>query len=239
MSGGVGPVSDIDLPNETEEDRQLPPKQSGGSRPPTARGGFFSFRQLNCLVIMIILTASGMVGPNDFGFVIFSAVYLLFLAKVSFPNLGPELAVFDPTNRILKTYVLFAAVIGLLLPVAYILEGVVVGDKEGIKAAAPHLFLLSSQVFMEGVAFSGQFSIPIRVFVPVFYNANRLISLVGWMWSEFEKAEGGVGSWRRLWIGRLLAVANMALWSFNLLGFLLPVYLPRAFKKYYSANKSD
>lgn len=36
-----------------------------------------------------------------------------------------------------------------------------------------------------------------------------------------------------IFVGRVLAVANMAFWSFNLFGFLIPVYIPKAFKMYY------
>ncbi|KAA8533708.1 hypothetical protein F0562_031225 [Nyssa sinensis] len=146
--------------------------------------------------------------------------------------------VFGPNNKFLGPYVLIGALIGLFLPIAYICEGIFKGDKEGIKAAAPHLFLLSSQVFMEGVTFSGKFSLPIRVFVPVFYNSRRIFTIVDWLRSEISKVDEGYGgSARRLSFGRGIAIANMAFWCFNLFGFLLPVYLPKAFKIYYSGYK--
>lgn len=111
------------------------------------------------------------------------------------------------------------------------------GDKEGIKAAAPHVFLLACQVFMEGVTFSGGFSLPIRVFVPVVYNAMRMYAILDWVKSEMLKVnEVEHGSSSRLFAGRSLAIANMVFWGFNLFGFLLPFYLPRAFKKYYAAS---
>lgn len=92
---------------------------------------------------------------------------------------------------------------------------------------------------MEGVAANDSFSTPIRVFVPVFYNSRRIFTLTEWLRNEFAKEDKEYsGSVRRLMVGRALAVANMALWSFNLFGFLLPVYLPRAFKRYYSLYKS-
>ncbi|BFG23365.1 hypothetical protein CerSpe_096390 [Prunus speciosa] len=113
------------------------------------------------------------------------------------------------------------------------------GDKQGIKAAAPHVFLLASQVFMDGVVFSDRFSTPIRVFVPVFYNSKRIFTLVEWLKNEFSKEEVYGASARRLYLGRMLAVANLAFWSLNLFGFLLLVHLPAAFKKYYSAHKES
>ncbi|PQM36526.1 uncharacterized protein Pyn_00990 [Prunus yedoensis var. nudiflora] len=128
---------------------------------------------------------------------------------------------------------------GLVLPIAYIFEGIMEGNKQGIKAAAPHVFILASQVFMDGVVFSDRFSTPIRVFVPVFYNSKRIFTLVEWLKNEFSKEEVYGTSARRLYLGRMLAVANLAFWSLNLFGFLLLVHLPASFKKYYSAHKES
>ncbi|TQD99434.1 hypothetical protein C1H46_014908 [Malus baccata] len=107
----------------------------------------------------------------------------------------------------------------------------------GIKAATPPVFLFACQLFMDGVVFGDRFSTPIRIFVPVLYNSKRIFTLVDWLRSEFSKQDEEVygGSARRLYVGRVLVVVNLAFWSFNLFGCLLPVYLPKAFKKYYSA----
>lgn len=232
MSGGVGPINDISLPKDDRQHPTTPPSST------TTKSGFLSFRQLNSLAVIVVLAASGLVGFQDLAFLVLSLVYIYVLSVVAFPSLGParEPTVFDPRNRVLRLYVSFAAVVGLFLPIAYIFEGIYEGDKEGIAAAAPHLFLLASQVFMEGVAFSARFSTPIRVFVPVSYNARRIFTLMEWLESEFGKeGRDGGGSARRVYVGRILAAANMALWCFNLFAFLLPVYMPRAFKKYYAA----
>ncbi|CAN1195911.1 hypothetical protein LINPERPRIM_LOCUS32260 [Linum perenne] len=62
------------------------------------------------------------------------------------------------------TIVFISFLLGTLLPIAYILHG----DRDRIKAAAPHVFLLASQLFMEGVAMSsGRFSLTVGIFVPV------------------------------------------------------------------------
>ncbi|XP_027364166.1 uncharacterized protein LOC113871320 [Abrus precatorius] len=245
MSGGVGPTGcDISLPNEHEIDHKEQQDHSLKNlhKPQTTprKAGFLSFRQLNCLALVIVLSASGMVSPEDFAFVVFSIIYMYFISKVAFPSLHPsnEPSVFNPQNKLLRLYVLVGAIIGLYAPIAYILQGIFEGDKHGIKAAAPHVFLLASQVFMEGVAFSGRFSTPIRAFVPVFYNSRRIFTIVDWLRSEIYKAdEQHSGSDRRIYVGRALAVANMAFWCFNLFGFLLPVYLPKVFKLYYSGHK--
>jgi len=197
-----------------------------------------TFRHLLAATTAALLAANGMVAVEDIAFVVFSWIYMYFLSKVAFPRLAPstESPVFGRNNKVLGIYVVFAALIGLFLPIAYIIEGIFDNDKEGVTAAAPHLFLLCSQVFMEGVAFSDKLSLPISVFVPVFYNSRRIFTIVDWMRAEISKVDE-LQSWsgsRRLYVGRGLAVANMALWCFNLFGFLLPVYLPKAFKTYYS-----
>ncbi|MBA0740349.1 hypothetical protein Gogos_013556, partial [Gossypium gossypioides] len=187
MSGGVGPTcNDISLPNEGIQGHEK------SSHPnPLKPTRFLTLRQLNCLAVMIIVAASGMVSLEDFAFVVFSIFYMYLLLKVAFPRkISPQNSlVFDPRSKILGLYVTVGAIIGLYLPVAYIFHGILEGDKQGIKAAAPHVFLLASQVFMEGVAFSDRFSIPVRVYVPVFYNTRRIFSLVDWLRCEFTKVD--------------------------------------------------
>ncbi|KAG6656115.1 hypothetical protein CIPAW_05G264000 [Carya illinoinensis] len=208
MSGEVGPTSnDISFPKEQEYEASNINNKFHSSSP--RKVGFLSFRHLNAVALIIILSASGM-----------------------------EPTVFSPQNKLLRIYVLVGAIIGLFLPIAYIVHGIYEGDKKGIEAATPHVFLLASQVFMEGVAFSDMFSLPIGVFVPVCFNTRRVFTIVDWMRSEFSKVEESSGGFRRRsHAGRGLAVANMVFWCFNLFGFLLPVYLPKAFKRYYSGDK--
>ncbi|KAK7364344.1 hypothetical protein VNO80_12922 [Phaseolus coccineus] len=246
MSGGVGPTAcDISLPKESEvdykEQQDLPLKNFNKSTPQNSLG-FLSFNQLNSLVVVIVLSASGMVSPEDFAFVFFSLFYMYFISKVAFPPLKPsrDPQFFNPQSKLLQLYVLIGSTIGLFTPIAYILEGVFEGDKEGIRAAAPHVFLLASQVFMEGVASSQTFSDPIRAFVPAFYNARRIFTIVDWVRSEVYKNDEHSGSAWRVNVGRALAMTNMAFWSFNLFGLMLPLYLPKVLKAYYSGyNEKD
>ncbi|KAK1399520.1 Transmembrane protein [Heracleum sosnowskyi] len=140
----------------------------------------------------------------------------------------------------MAVYAVVSGIIGLIVPVAYITEGFFLSDKESIKPAVPHLFLLLCQIFMEGVGFSDKFSLPIRVYVPVVYNSVRIFTLMEWLRDEFTKGtNGGNGasssSSVRIFVGRSIAVSNMVFWCFNLFGFLLPVWLPKIFKLYYSA----
>lgn len=244
MSGGVGPSSDILLPKEEEEHDEAHKKghlNLTSKAPNNASKSLFTLRQMNVLAVIVVLSASGMVSIEDAAFVVFSFIYIYFISKVAFP-LSPDYSadakVFGENTRILSVYVSVGAVIGLFLPIAYIFEGILEGDKQGIKAATPHLFLLAAQIFMEGVTFRGGFTLPVRVFVPVFYNSRRIFTLVEWLRHEIYKVELEFsGGSRRLYAGRALAVANMAFWSFNLFGFLLPIYLPKAFKMHFKATK--
>lgn len=148
MSGGV----DMSLPKEQEllHEETCDPKQQQhrgmklGRKKPAV---FLSFRHLNMLALMVIFSASGLVCAEDLAFVVLSIMYTYFLSRVAFPRLeGEEPTVFSQQNKLLQQYVLFAAVVGLFLPIAYILVGFFQDDQEGIKAASPHVFLLASQV---------------------------------------------------------------------------------------------
>nr|XP_016501775.1 PREDICTED: uncharacterized protein LOC107820071 [Nicotiana tabacum] len=243
MSGGVGVCSDISLPKDEhiqQDNNQTKFPNNSQKKTHHQNRRFFTFRQLNALAVVIVFSSSGMVSVEDFAFVLFSLIYMYFISKIAFPPISPqtEPPVFSENNKLLTLYVTIGAIVGLFLPIAYIFEGIYEGDKEGIKAAAPHVFLLSSQVFMEGLAFTDRFSLPIRVFVPVFYNSRRIFTIMEWLTSEISKVDQEYGgNVRRLYMGRASAVANMVFWSFNLFGFLLPVYLPKAFKIYYSGRK--
>ncbi|GER51019.1 NADH-quinone oxidoreductase subunit D [Striga asiatica] len=214
---------------------------NAGAESPASIRSLLNFRQLSMLAIIVSLSAAGLVAATDLAFVAFSLIYMCFISRFAFPLASPhpDPPVFGRENSALGLYVSFAAVIGLCLPIALVLAAVLEGDGEVVRAAAPHLFLLASQVFMEGVSFAGGFSLPVRVFVPVFYNSRRIFTIVDWLRSEAAAAagggEGGGSAWK-LYGGRALAAANMAFWCFNLFGFLLPVYLPRAFRIYYGSK---
>lgn len=227
MSGGVGPTCDIALPKAPLQEPQIPDAR---------RRSLFTFRQLNALAVVIVLSASGLVSSEEVGFVFFSAFYIYFMSRVAFPARAGE-AEAPFSGGIQSVYAVAGAVIGLFLPIAYILQGIVEGDTEGIKAAAPHVFLLAGQIFMEGVSLWWEYSVPIRVIVSVLYNAMRIMSILEWVKCEISMSKEGRVSGQRLYVGKALAFANMAFWSFNLFGFLLPFYLPKAFKMYYTKLK--
>lgn len=81
-----------------------------------------------------------------------------------------------------KLFILFLitfSLSGLLFPICYIGDGLYRGDIHGVRAAAPHLFLLSGQAFTEPIGFSDRSATPIGILGPVFYNARRIFALFG------------------------------------------------------------
>ncbi|CAL4940493.1 unnamed protein product [Urochloa decumbens] len=142
-----------------------------------------------------------------------------------------------PADRLrVAVHMAVGFVVGAALPALYILDGLRAGDTAGVAAAAPHAFLLSAQVFFEGIAaaWPGTFSLPVAAAVPVMCNARRMFTASEWLREELlqERGDPPVAPWR-VAAGRAVAAANLAFWGFNLLGFLLPFYLPKVLRRYY------
>ncbi|KAF3319778.1 hypothetical protein FCM35_KLT21967 [Carex littledalei] len=197
-------------------------------------GGYrsLSFQHLISLAIVLIFAATSTVSLLDIAFVLLSNPYLLLLSTITFPpSPSPPPPIFSAQEkRLLAFYVSIGGLVGLLLPLLQILHSLVVRDTDSISVTAPHLFLLSAQIFLEGVSFGYDFSLPARAAVPIIYNTKRLFTIADWVRHEVG---GGVT------VGCVIALANMVFWGFNLLGFLLPVYLPRALKLYYCDERDN
>ncbi|CAA0834357.1 Unknown protein [Striga hermonthica] len=216
------------MSSHTKEEPLDHETSNAGAKSPASIRSLLNFRQLSMLAIIVSLSAAGLVAAADLAFVAFSLIYMCFISRFAFPLLSPhpDPPVFGRKNPALGLYVAFAAAIGLCLPIVLVLAAAIEGDGERVLAAAPHLFLLASQVFMEGVSFAGGYSLPLR---------SEAAAAAG------GGGEGGGSTWNwKLYGGRALAAVNMAFWCFNLFGFLLPVYLPKAFRIYYgSKGKSN
>ncbi|GBG74505.1 hypothetical protein CBR_g18915 [Chara braunii] len=229
----------------------------GFSSPPGSGGsmggvlGSFTYVQLQLLAFIIVFSASGLVPRTDLVFVGWVSVYTLMLAKFVFPVVPrqPIPKILEGGDHLFHVFVLVGALLGVFLPMAYSLGGFSRGDQTAMRASTPHLFLLSCQILTENfVVGTSFFSVPTRVLVSVMYNARRLFSLADWMSAVYGPPQDGpviVGAgpaelvrtyspdllWT--WFGRALALTNMVFWSFNLFCILLPVHLPRAFRKYF------
>ncbi|XP_020174735.1 uncharacterized protein [Aegilops tauschii subsp. strangulata] len=210
MSGGVGPTAGgIALPSMG----QPPPPQHPEPTSPTARPHhhyyLFSCKHLNTLGAKAVLAFSTTVPLSEIAFAVLLLRYLL-LATLAFPQHpgkpNPSLPVFLGLARLLlAAHTVGGFLVGVALPALYVLNGLRSEDTTGIAAAAPHVFLLSAQVFIEGLtaAVPWRFSLPVRAAVPVMYSARRMFVAGEWLRQEMEGVtaatgrEGGraVGGW--------------------------------------------
>jgi hypothetical protein len=85
-------------------------------------------------------------------------------------------------SKLFQAYVIVGTVIGLFLPLAYVLGGFGRGDKLAVKSASPHLFLISFQILTENII-SGLsvFSPPVRALVPLIYTVRRIFVDINWI----------------------------------------------------------
>jgi hypothetical protein len=214
--------------------------------------GYFSIIQIHVITLVLTLASSGLVPLEDLAFVAFTTLYLAFMNATIFKPVtkGPPPNVMAGSKWVQK-YALFAAGVGLVAPSGYVLGSFVHGDQRALKATAPHLFLLGCQVLTENVTFrNNRVSLPTRALVPIFYNVRRLFTIVEWVKVDFQKGvsesmgmhgadpAGPISSHHWILMGRYLAIANLIVWAFNLFFFLIPVFLPRTFRKHYEMDAS-
>ncbi|CAN0896101.1 hypothetical protein LINGRAHAP2_LOCUS18266 [Linum grandiflorum] len=202
--------------------------------------------ELQLVAFIMVFSLSGLVPLLDLIFPLFVSAYLLALSRLAFPSRGrstPDTTIFHG-SRMFRAYVIMGTTIGLFLPLAYVLGGFARGDNSAVKSATPHLFLLSCQILTENlVGGLGLFSPPVRALVPLMYTVRRVFVVLDWIqdvWVEktlAPHADFAEVGW--YWFGKGLAVANMAYFSTNLLCFLIPRFLPRAFEKYFNEMRDQ
>lgn len=196
--------------------------------------------ELQLVAFIMVFSVSGLVPLLDLVFPAFASAYLFALSRLAFPahgktNSSPE--VFH-SSRLFRFYVILGTTIGLFFPLAYVLGGFARGDDHAVRSATPHLFLLSFQILTENlISGFALFSPPVRALVPLIYTVRRLFVILDWLQDVWlnktlpADAQFKDVSW--YWFGRGLAAANLMYFSINLLVFLIPRFLPRAFERYF------
>ena len=123
-----------------------------------------------------------------------------------------------------RTWLRFGAVIGLILPLTSVLwYGFGKKDLVAAALAARPSFLLCCQAVTEATSRRLLAPLPLRIFIPVAYNAVRLAPL--WNWALATTPLGPAG--------RALAIANYAYWTINLFAFLLPIGVIRYMRAHF------
>eukprot|EP00249_Psilotum_nudum_P011436 c23176_g1_i2 orf=494-1318(-) len=198
--------------------------------------------ELQLVAFIVVFSVSGLISLMDLLFPVFVSVYLFIISRIVFPTYPTEgrMEVFRG-SRMFQLYVGIGTVIGLFLPLAYVLGGFARGDQHAVKIATPHLFLLSVQILSENII-SGLsvFSPPVRVLAALLYTARRIFTLSDWVNVAFFQTslppEPGFKDISWLWFGRSLAAANFVYFNINMFCFLIPRFLPRAFERYLPAK---
>ncbi|KAL5717478.1 hypothetical protein ACHQM5_010470 [Ranunculus cassubicifolius] len=198
--------------------------------------------ELQLVAFIMVFSVSGLVPLIDIVFPAFTTAYLLALSRFAFPSHGNATTSSQEVfrgSRLFRMYVVLGTTIGLFLPLAYVLGGFARGDDHAVRSATPHLFLLSFQILTENII-SGLslFSPPVRALVPLLYTVRRLFVIIDWtidVWvNKTLPANAQFKDVAWYWFGKSLAVANLAYFSINLFGFLIPRFLPRSFERYFS-----
>ncbi|KAF3323648.1 hypothetical protein FCM35_KLT12379 [Carex littledalei] len=242
-------MSGVSLAMGLKSDHNRKPGESTGQDAPTSKqpqqpiiGGVMgSLRviELQLVAFIMVFSASGLVPLIDLIYPAVATVYCMFLSRFAFPSIesSSDKELFQGGNAF-RIYAAVGSTVGLFLPLAYVLGGFARGDEHAVRSATPHLFLLSCQILTENVVSGlGVFSSPVRALVPLLYTVRRIFVIVDWIydvWAHKDLSQD-VAVQEAAWVsfGRVLAAANLVYFSINLFGFLIPQFLPRAFRQYF------
>lgn len=145
--------------------------------------------ELQLVAFIVVFSASGLVPLLDMAFPILITAYLWFLNTLVFKSYASshEAKEVFHGSRMFQSYVVLGTIVGLFLPLAYVLGGFARGDQTAVRAATPHLFLLSAQILSENVISSlAMFSPPVRAILPLLYTGRRLFTLYEWVTTTFR-----------------------------------------------------
>nr|XP_043615030.1 uncharacterized protein LOC122587000 [Erigeron canadensis] len=199
--------------------------------------------ELQLVAFIMVFSAIGLVPILDLIFPAIITSYLLMLSRLAFPGRAKTKEIVKCTGM-LRVYSIMGTVIGLFLPLAYVLGGFARGDNEAVRSATPALFLLSFQILTENVI-SGLslFSAPVRALVPMLYTVRRLFAILDWIqdvwYNKSLDADAHIQDIAWYWFGISLAVANLAYFSINIFAFLIPRFLPKAFELYFKERYDE
>lgn len=221
------------------------PKPRAEESPLGGMMGSLRVIELQLVAFILVFSASGLVPLLDLVFPALTSAYILALARFAFPSSSTTSSssglsgneIFK-ASRIFRMYVVLGTTIGLFLPLAYVLGGFARGDEHALRSATPHLFLLSFQILTENIIGGlSLFSPPVRAMVPMIYTIRRIFVDIDWIHDVWQNktlpVNASIQDIAWYWFGKGLAVANLAYFSINLFGFLIPRFLPRAFERYF------
>ena len=197
-------------------------------------------------IIALTMLALGLVSPSQILWVVFISGYLIALGilassprvdcnglKLVLPNLPPQshvpALVSNPLGTPLtqsatyQNWLKWGVSLGYMLPLVAVGWYKYTNQLSVAKHVATGVFLISCQIMTESITKRILAPLPLRIFVPLAYNAMRMGPLYDWI-----MAWNGMAIW-----GRLLAVGNFVYWGANLFGFLVPVASMRYMRSHF------
>lgn len=107
--------------------------------------------ELQLVAFALVFSASGLVPLLDLAYSALISIYLMLLGRFAFPSHGCAPGPMFHESGLFQVYVVVGTTVGLFLPLAYVLGGFGRGDKQAVRSASPHLFLLAFQILTENV----------------------------------------------------------------------------------------
>lgn len=208
------------------------------------------------LIVAVSMVTMGLVPPSQILFVAFFSGYLMGLnllasspqeddlnlnsLKPVLPNLPPQGHIPDimmnPLGATLTesasyhNWLRIGASLGYVLPIFAAGFYKQTDQLYLASRAATSVFLISCQIVTESIAKRFLLPLPIRILVPMVYNAMRIGPLYDWIslgWNDMA-----------LW-GRALAVGNFLYWTSNLFLFLIPVASLRYLRSHFFCVEAE
>jgi len=101
------------------------------------------------------------------------------------------------------------AVVGLGLPLALLIHYIFQAEMDAARVLSRPIFVLCCQVVTEAISRRNLIPLPLRILIPLIYNATRLAYLWSWVTTSTILGRMGLG----------LGIINFVYWSLNLLSF--------------------
>mmetsp|Transcript_24703 Transcript_24703/g.51083 ORF Transcript_24703/g.51083 Transcript_24703/m.51083 type:complete len:420 (+) Transcript_24703:1632-2891(+) len=210
----------------------------------------------------IALLAGGLVRPMDVALVACWTAYFVVLNSTAqsprdmntgapvLPSVPPQghvpsilsnpMGVRFERSTTYRRWLKLGAVLGLVGPLAWLLvatatTAAAVVDIEAARVVARPVFLLCCQMTTEAIAKRNLICLPLRILVPILYNASRLLYL--WSWATSTPTAATATALSR--IGWCLGIANAVYWAVNLFAFLIPIASVRYMRAHFFAVEAE
>jgi len=121
------------------------------------------------------------------------------------------------------------AVVGLGLPLALLIHYIFQAEMDAARVLSRPIFVLCCQVVTEAISRRNLIPLPLRILIPLIYNATRLAYLWSWVTTSTILGRMGLG----------LGIINFVYWSLNLFVFLIPIASVRYMRAYFFGVEAE